>query len=146
MLGRAKRAREGAAGLAGNHAVIAVSNRGPFSLVAHLKRDTVQVRDGDEASALDPIGRCVNSGNSTEPHVHVHVSNSTDWARSKGVPLAFRRADGNVWLPEDSNSSEPEATRIQGTGTGRLPCHCSRSRSIASRLKVQGLMHVHPAR
>jgi hypothetical protein len=102
MLGQAKRAREGAAGLAGNHVVIALSNRGPFVLVAHLKRDTVQVRVGDEVSALDPIGRCGNSGNSTEPHVHVQVSDSTDWARSNGVPLAFRGADGDVWLPEES--------------------------------------------
>ena len=102
MLGQAKRARDGAAGLAGNHVVIAVSDYGPFVLVAHLKRDTVQVRVGDEVSALDPIGRCGNSGNSTEPHVHVQVSDSTDWARSNGVPLAFRGADGAIWLPEES--------------------------------------------
>jgi hypothetical protein len=104
MLGQAKRARAGAAGLAGNHIVIAMSERGPFVLVAHLKRGSVRVRVGEKVSALDPIGQCGNSGNSTEPHVHVQVSDSTDWPRSNGLPLAFRRADGTIWLPKESET------------------------------------------
>ncbi|WP_035771019.1 M23 family metallopeptidase [Arthrobacter sp. Br18] len=102
MLGQAKRARNGAAGLAGNHVVVAAGDRGPFVLVAHLKRDSIQVSVGDEISTLDAIGQCGNSGNSTEPHVHVQVSDSMNWASSQGVPLAFRRADGTVWLPNES--------------------------------------------
>lgn len=102
MLGQTKRAQRGAAGLAGNHVVVAVSDRGPFVLVAHLKKDSVQVSVGDEVNALDFIGQCGNSGNSTEPHVHVQVSDSMDWARARGVPLAFRRADGTDWLPKES--------------------------------------------
>ena len=43
-----------------------------------------------------------NSGNSTEPHVHVQVTDSTDWQRARGVPLAFRGRDGTVWVPGES--------------------------------------------
>ena len=46
------------------------------------------------------LGECGNSGNSTEPHVHVQVSDCRDWDRAKGVPLAFRLADG-VRVPEE---------------------------------------------
>ncbi|WP_245580131.1 M23 family metallopeptidase [Arthrobacter castelli] len=47
------------------------------------------------------VGQCGNSGNSTEPHVHVQVSDSTDWKRSRGVPLAFRDPRGKVWVPNE---------------------------------------------
>lgn len=102
MLGQAKRARRGAAGLAGNHVVIAMSDHGPFVLVAHLQEGTVEVRVGDLVQAGEPIGRCGNSGNSTEPHVHVQVSDSTDWVNARGIPIAFRKIDGSTWLPRES--------------------------------------------
>ena len=31
------------------------------------------------------MGECGNSGNSTEPHVHVQVSDRIDWDRAKVV-------------------------------------------------------------
>ncbi|WP_232818991.1 M23 family metallopeptidase [Homoserinimonas sp. OAct 916] len=102
MLGQAKRARRGAAGLAGNHVVIAMSDRGPFVLVAHLQEGTVNVRVGDHLQAGEKIGRCGNSGNSTEPHVHVQVSDSTAWVDARGIPIVFRKTDGSSWLPRES--------------------------------------------
>jgi len=88
--------------------VVAAGDRGPFVLVAHLNRDSTQVSVGDEISALDAIGQCGISGDSTEPHVHVQVSDSMNWASSQGVPLAFRRP---MELPGSSTnlkSFEPE--------------------------------------
>jgi murein DD-endopeptidase MepM/ murein hydrolase activator NlpD len=35
------------------------------------------------------VGRCGNSGNSTEPHLHVQAMDSADPARASGVPLSF---------------------------------------------------------
>lgn len=102
MLGQARRARAGAVGLAGNHVVIAVGPNGPFVLLAHLRRDTVRVRPGQVVRAGEAIGECGNSGNSTEPHVHVQVTNSTDWERARGVPLAFRDLTGFVHVPAES--------------------------------------------
>lgn len=98
-LTQAGRARRGPAAIAGNHVVISLAADGPFVLLAHLKRGTVSVRPGDTVAAGDHVGGCGNSGNSTEPHVHVQVTDSTDWATTRGLPITFRSRDGRVWLP-----------------------------------------------
>jgi hypothetical protein len=101
MLGQAGRIRAGVAAVAGNHVVIAAAANGPFVLLAHLRRGSIQVRVGQAVESGDPIGQCGNSGNSTEPHVHIQVTDSTDWNRARGLPLAFRR-DGTVWVPAET--------------------------------------------
>ncbi|QTX04937.1 M23 family metallopeptidase [Agromyces archimandritae] len=90
-LTQAERVREGITGLAGNHVVVALGPAGPFALIAHLRRGTLRVGIGETIAAGDAIGECGNSGNSTEPHVHVQLSDTDDWARARGVPFAFRR-------------------------------------------------------
>lgn len=102
MVGQARRARRGAAGLAGNHVVLALGADGPFVLLAHLQRGSVQVQPGQEVSVGRPLARCGNSGNSTEPHLHLQVSDSMNWNSARGLPFAFRRPDGSTWLPASS--------------------------------------------
>lgn len=99
--GQAKRIAQGDAAIAGNHVVVALSPTGPFVLVAHLERGSIVVAPGDRVAAGQPIGRCGNSGNSTEPHVHVQVTDSTQWSRARGIPLAFESAGGPE-LPAES--------------------------------------------
>lgn len=99
-LTQASRARLGHRALAGNHVVIEVAPDGPVVLLAHLRRGSTGVRVGDEIAVGQPVGECGNSGNSTEPHVHVQVSDSMDWERARGLPLAFRLADG-IRVPEE---------------------------------------------
>lgn len=103
MLGQQQRARLGAPGLAGNHVVIAIGSGGPFVLLAHLQHGSVQVHPGEPVSAGVPVARCGNSGNSTRPHLHLQVSDSTDWASARGLPFAFRRRDGSAWVPANSD-------------------------------------------
>lgn len=102
MLGQSQRARLGAPGLAGNHLVIATGSGGPYVLLAHLQRGSVQVQAGQAVSVGAPVARCGNSGNSTEPHLHLQVSDSTDWTSARGLPFVFRRGDGTAWLPTNS--------------------------------------------
>jgi hypothetical protein len=102
MLGQSRRAERGAPGLAGNHVVIAIGPGGPFVLLAHLQHGSVQVDPGQPISVGDPVARCGNSGNSTEPHIHLQVSDSTDWTSARGLPFAFGRGDGSTWLPTNS--------------------------------------------
>ncbi len=45
-----------------------------------------------------PVGRVGSSGSSTEPHVHLQVTDSTDWERASGLPLALA-VGGRTWVP-----------------------------------------------
>lgn len=76
----------------GNHVVIE-HDSGEQSLLAHLQQGSVAVSEGQHVASGDVIGRCGNSGNSSEPHLHYHLQTS-DGAR--GLPAPFRdyEADG----------------------------------------------------
>ncbi|WP_394247951.1 M23 family metallopeptidase [Arthrobacter pityocampae] len=101
MAGQAGRLRHGPGAIAGNHVVIDLGDGGPFVLVAHLRRGSLCVEAGSRVRAGQRIGECGNSGNSTQPHVHVQVTDSTDWATARGLPIAFRTL-GGMELPAES--------------------------------------------
>jgi hypothetical protein len=90
MLGQAGRLRQGMAGLAGNHVVIALDG-GVFVALCHLREGSVSVAVGDEVTVGQQVGECGNSGNSTQPHVHLQVMDDADPSVAGGVPMAFRR-------------------------------------------------------
>ncbi|MCL3861099.1 peptidoglycan DD-metalloendopeptidase family protein [Actinotalea sp. K2] len=101
LWGQRGRAALGAPGLAGNHVVLAIGPGGPFVLLAHLQHGSVRVQPGEEVVLGAPVARCGNSGNSTEPHLHLQVSDTMDWPRARGLPFVFVRGDVS-WLPRTS--------------------------------------------
>jgi hypothetical protein len=90
------RVRNGAPAIAGNHVVIRADD--VLVLLAHLREGRATPRVGDVVHVGEQVGECGNSGNSTEPHLHLQVSESID-RHGRGVPLAFRRADELPWVP-----------------------------------------------
>jgi murein DD-endopeptidase MepM/ murein hydrolase activator NlpD len=90
-LGQAARLRQGVAALAGNHVVIALRAGGVFVALAHLRAGSVRVAVGEEVTTGQRLAECGNSGNSTQPHVHLQVMDGADAAVAGGVPMAFRR-------------------------------------------------------
>lgn len=101
MLGQARRARAGTAALAGNHVVIALKPRGPFVVLAHRREGSIRVHPGDDVAEGAIVGECGNSGNSTEPHLHLQVSDSYRDGSARGIPIVFRRTDGTTGVPDD---------------------------------------------
>lgn len=100
-----ERVRRGPAGIAGNHVVLAAGSGADrvYVLLAHLRRGSVAVAVGDAVVPGEILGECGNSGNSTEPHVHLQVCDSMDWERALGLPLAFRHPEtGSPWLPRNA--------------------------------------------
>ena len=73
--------------LAGNHVMV----RSPHAvaLYAHLVPGSVTVAPGQHVAAGDVVGRVGHSGNSTAPHLHFQLMDSTDATRARGVPCAF---------------------------------------------------------
>lgn len=94
-LGQASRLRQGAAALAGNHVVVRDRVSGTFVALVHLRAGSLDVGVGDDVVIGQPLAECGNSGNSTQPHVHVQVMDSVDLAVARGVPLEFR--DYRTW-------------------------------------------------
>src|SRR5690606_18280738 len=69
---------------AGNHVLLDCA--GLNVLLAHLRRGSLVVEAGDTVARGDAIGRVGNSGNTTEPHLHVHAY---DPRTGDGVPMRF---------------------------------------------------------
>ncbi|HEY9409570.1 MAG TPA: M23 family metallopeptidase [Jiangellaceae bacterium] len=89
-LGQRSRLRLGVSAIAGNHLIIALRDSGVFVALAHLRAGSLRVAIGEEVSTGQHLADCGNSGNSTQPHVHVQLMDSPDLSVARGVPMAFR--------------------------------------------------------
>lgn len=74
----------------GNHILIRHSE-GEYSLLAHLLPGSLGVKAGDAVKRGQPIARCGNSGNSSEPHLHFHLQDGTSFFTSSGLPIEFEK-------------------------------------------------------
>ena len=89
-VGQAARLRRGSGAIAGNHIILALRDADAFVALVHLRTGSLRVAVGDDVRAGQPLGECGNSGNSTQPHVHVQVMDAPDPTRARGVPMVFR--------------------------------------------------------
>ena len=83
--------------VAGNYVIINHQN-GEFSVLGHLQQGSVEVAVGDRVQAGTPIGRCGNSGNTSEPHLHYQLQAGAALYGSEALPAQFLnyRADGET--------------------------------------------------
>ena len=88
VLTQTRRATHGWACLAGNHVVIEVE-AGPVVALCHLREGSIAVALAQTITAGIPIGQCGNSGNSTEPHVHLQSMDRLDADHATAVPICF---------------------------------------------------------
>ena len=82
-----RRVADGWASLAGNHVLI--DSGGIVIALCHLQRGSIQVARGQQVRVGEMLARCGNSGNSTEPHLHVQVIDNLDIARANAVRMTF---------------------------------------------------------
>jgi murein DD-endopeptidase MepM/ murein hydrolase activator NlpD len=76
---------------AGNHVLIDLGLE-EFVLLAHLRQDSVRVKPGQAVKKGDLLGLCGNSGNSSEPHVHMHLQDRKEiFQRAVGLPMQFAK-------------------------------------------------------
>ncbi|MGY1838351.1 MULTISPECIES: M23 family metallopeptidase [unclassified Modestobacter] len=92
----------GARWLAGNHVVVRADD-GVFAALGHLRQGSVRVRRGERVVAGQQLAECGNSGNSSEPHLHVQLCDSPGLGGAAGLPMVFRAGspDGTDGLPAD---------------------------------------------
>jgi murein DD-endopeptidase MepM/ murein hydrolase activator NlpD len=81
----------------GNHVVIDFSN-GEFGVMCHFKKGSIRVKAGDLVKSHQILGLCGNSGNSSEPHLHIHLQDGKTLGSATGLPALFSNymADGKM--------------------------------------------------
>lgn len=83
--------------IAGNHVMLDLGN-GEYAMLAHLRQGSVAVKAGQRVVAGQELGRCGNSGNTSEPHLHFHLQDAPEFGQGNGLPAFFEHyiADGEI--------------------------------------------------
>lgn len=85
------RAAGGWQGLAGNHVIIQVAGSviPIYVALCHMRRGAFRVSVGQQVYVGEELGGCGNSGNSTEPHLHLQAMDTLHPGQSAGLPISF---------------------------------------------------------
>src|SRR5699024_7208077 len=81
-----RRLAAGWVALAGNHVMLR-TEAGPVVVLCHLQQHSILVASGQRVRSGDLLGRCGNSGNSTEPHLHLQVIDQPRVHEAAAVPF-----------------------------------------------------------
>lgn len=76
--------------MAGNHVILRCGDA--HVLLAHLQPESLKVRAGMRVAVGDPIGAAGNSGNTDEPHLHIHAqlpATANEPMSSDPLPISF---------------------------------------------------------
>jgi hypothetical protein len=74
----------------GNQIIIKVAEK-QFLFLCHLQPGSIDVQPGDKVEEGQVIARIGNSGNTSEPHLHIHLQDTPDLFLGEGIPLYFRQ-------------------------------------------------------
>ena len=82
----------------GNYVAIRLEETGTYLILAHLKPGSLRVTTGERVEEGQLPGQCGNSGNTSEPHIHIHHQrqdpNLVPHLFAEGLPLYFRDQGG----------------------------------------------------
>jgi hypothetical protein len=97
--------------MAGNHVILDCA--GTWVLLGHLERGSVAVGHGELVAIGALLGRVGNSGNSGEPHLHIHAQrpgSDAEPASGEPVPLLL----GGRYLFRNARVTVPTASEAEG--------------------------------
>ncbi|PED06913.1 response regulator [Bacillus pseudomycoides] len=84
--------------MTGNHIYLRLDETGTYLILAHLKKGSVRVKEGQHVTEGEILAQVGNSGSSSEPHLHIHHQRqnpfNTSMFLSEGLPLYFQDIDG----------------------------------------------------
>ena len=115
----------GAGLVLGNHVVVDHGD-GVFAAYAHLRQGSPHVADGDRMQAGQPLAEVGNSGNTTEPHLHVQL-----------MDRAGRHRRRRRTLPLEGHRDRVRTRPIRAMGHRRAQAH-RRRRLPGQRPGVRG--------
>lgn len=71
------------------NSVTLLTPEGEYIVYAHFEQGTIQVQEGDMVQQGQYLGNCGNSGNSSEPHLHLHIQDGPSMLTSVGIKCYF---------------------------------------------------------
>lgn len=97
----------------GNHVIVDMGN-GRYALYAHMQPGSVAVRVGQRVRPGQLLGRVGNTGSSTAPHLHFHVTDGPAAIGSNGAPWVFHRFDlaARALNADEVNADDPAPVAI----------------------------------
>jgi len=90
--------------------VILQHGAGLYSVVAHLARRSIRVKEGQQVVQGEVLGLCGNSGRSPTPHIHFHLQ-AAPYLGAATLPIAF----GDV-VRADVGGEELELSHVPAKG------------------------------
>lgn len=80
---------------------------GTIAVYAHLMAGGAKVAVGDKVAAGDLLALSGSTGFSTGPHLHFVIWRNVGM-KTTSVPFSFKEATGELWLPQQGMSLEPQ--------------------------------------
>lgn len=105
----------GTRGVLGNH-VLVRHDDGTVAAYAHLRQGSATVRAGDRVATGAELGRVGNTGNTSMPHLHVHLMDRAHVDAAAGLPLTWPTitCTGEIDAPFTGYAKEPHASALPG--------------------------------
>ena len=87
----------------GGNVVVIKHRGGEYSYMAHFRRGSIAVKNGQYVQRGVFLGRIGNSGHSTAPHLHYHVADGPSLLSDRGLPVRFsnfemRKVKSGSWI------------------------------------------------
>lgn len=101
--------------IAGNHVVIQCDKGDIYVGLAHLKKGSLCVRQGDRVHTAQVLGKVGNSGHTMEPHLHIQAKKGgrpDAMLDGTGVPITFSGrwlVRNSLWFGRKSSSAQSNA-------------------------------------
>ncbi|MFH1749053.1 MAG: M23 family metallopeptidase [Planctomycetota bacterium] len=103
----------------GNHVGIEVAPN-EYLFIGHFQPGSVTVQVGDDVRAGQQIAGIGNSGNSSEPHIHLHLQDTPQPYFGEGIPFSFSRYERRGHVIE---RGMPRGGRRNGRYSGDSVAH-----------------------
>ena len=101
----------------GNHIVLDLGN-GVFAFYAHLQKGSVNVSVGDRVKRGQALAKLGNTGNTSAPHLHIHLMDDPSVIGSNGIPYVIDSFDYDGQVSHQKFAAAPS---LAGTwGENRL--------------------------
>jgi len=117
----------------GNHVVLDLGG-GRFAFYAHLQKNSIKVRPGDQVKKGAVLGKLGNTGNTSAPHLHFHIMNRPSPMASDGIPYLIDAFDFSGQI--DIAAFEAAPALAGDWGKGRIAKPEPRQRQFPLNLNI----------